>query len=96
MSREENKSGNDAETETAPQLPPIREAISTDSKAGPAQTATPTEPEQSDGHPSKRRRWALKGGAGILALAVALYFAIPPAGFLDELELQIFFKLIDI
>ena len=79
MPREENKSGNGAETETAPQLPPIREAVSTDSKAGPAQTATPTEPEQSDGHPSKRRRWALKGGAGILALAVALYFAIPAA-----------------
>jgi len=79
MSREENKSSNDAQAKAAEELSSMPEAVSTDSKPGPAQTATPTESEQSDGHRSKRRRWALKGGAGILVLAVALYFAIPAA-----------------
>jgi membrane fusion protein (multidrug efflux system) len=56
----------------------MQEAGPADSAPGPVQRTTPSEPEQPDGHWSKRRRWALKG-AGVVALAVALYFAIPAA-----------------
>lgn len=79
MSRGENKSGNGAEIEAAQGLPPMQETVPTEAAPRPAQTTAPGEPEQSDGHRSKRRRWALKVGAGIAALAVALYFAIPAA-----------------
>ena len=79
MLQEENKSSNGTEIETAQELPPTPEAVSTDAASGLSQTTTPTEPERSDGHRSKRRRWALKGGAATVALVVALYFAIPAA-----------------
>jgi len=79
MSRQENQSGNGAENENSQGLPPIQEAASNDSAPGPARTAIPTDSQQSNGHHTKKRRWALKGGAGIVVLAVALYFAIPAA-----------------
>ena len=77
MSREENRSSSGTEDDSAEGVPPMKGATLADSAPSPAQTATPSEPERSDGHRSKRRRWALKGGAGIVALAVALYIAIP-------------------
>jgi membrane fusion protein (multidrug efflux system) len=73
MAQEETKSRKATETKAAEQLPSGKEAAS----AGAA--ATPTGPARSNGHRSKGRRWALKGGVGIVALAVALYFAIPAA-----------------
>jgi hypothetical protein len=79
MPREENKSSNDAQAKAAEKLPSIPEAVPADSAPGPAQTAAPNKPERSSGKQSKRRRWLLKAGAGIAALAVALYFARPAA-----------------
>jgi membrane fusion protein, multidrug efflux system len=80
MSQEEIKSSNGTETKVAEELPSPTEAASADSAPGQAQAATAaTEPGASGGHRSKARRRALKVGAGIVALAVALYFGIPLA-----------------
>ena len=79
MPRKENKSSNDAQAKLGEELPSTPETISVDSAAGPAQAVTSSKPERSNDKRSKRRRLLLKVGAGIVALAVVLYFAIPAA-----------------
>jgi len=79
MSREEDKSSNDAQAKAGQELPSTPETVSADSAASHAREATSSESERSEGHRSKRRRLLLKAGVGIVALAVALYFAIPAA-----------------
>jgi membrane fusion protein (multidrug efflux system) len=79
MPDEESKAKNGTENKVAEELPSMKEAVSADSAPVPAQAASSTGPERSNGHRSKRRRLALKIGAGIVALVIVLYFAIPAA-----------------
>ena len=57
----------------------MEEATSADSASGSREVVTPPRPAPSDDQRKKRRRRALKVGAAIVALVVALYFAIPAA-----------------
>ncbi len=79
MSEEESKPTNGNETKVSEQSPSIKKEASADSSPAPGEAATPTGPLRSKGERSKGRRWALKVGIGIVALAVLLYFAIPAA-----------------
>jgi membrane fusion protein (multidrug efflux system) len=79
MPQEESKPRNGRETQVAEEKPSMQEATSTESAPGPARAGTPTGAAPSSGHRSKAWRWALKGGAGIVALVIVLYFAVPAA-----------------
>ncbi len=79
MPREDSKTRNGTETRVAEKIPLVKEPAATDSASGTAPGDAPAPPAGPEGHRSRRQRWVLKGSAGIVALAVALYFAIPAA-----------------
>jgi membrane fusion protein (multidrug efflux system) len=79
MREEESKPRDGNETKGAEESPSTREAALADSAPAPKQADTPTGPTPSNRQRKKKRGWMIKGGAGIVALAVVLYFAIPEA-----------------
>jgi membrane fusion protein (multidrug efflux system) len=79
MPQEESKSKDGEDTKVVQESPSLskEEATSAATASDPAQTSSSTGPAQSNGHGTKVPRWAWKAGGGIIALVVALYFAIP-------------------
>jgi membrane fusion protein (multidrug efflux system) len=79
MPQEESQPRNGTETKASEELSSMKEAASVDSPHGPGEAVTPAASAKSIGKRNKGRRLALKVGAGIVALAIALYFAVPKA-----------------
>ncbi|MGA2226732.1 MAG: HlyD family secretion protein [Syntrophobacteraceae bacterium] len=77
MPQEESKSRDGIDTKAAEGLGSKEKASLAATASDPGQTISSTGPAQSNGHRTKVPRWAWKAGAGIIALVVALYFAIP-------------------
>ena len=79
MNQEGSKSSGSTENTIAEERSSPSETASADPTTDSAQAASPAEAERSIGRKTKGRRRALKAGAGIAALGVALYFTIPEA-----------------
>ena len=79
MPEEESKSRDDTETEVEEATSSPEQAGSADATPDLVQSVAPNGAVENKGRPSKRRRFALKGGAGIVALLAVMYFAIPKA-----------------
>ncbi len=79
MPEEQSNPVNGDETRGAEESSSTKDAAPADSAPEPKHADASEGPAPSNGKRSKKRRWAVKGGAGIMALAVVLYFAIPAA-----------------
>ncbi len=79
MPQEENKSKDGEDTKVVQESPSLEkeEATSADAASGHEQADSSTGSSMPNGHGTKVPRWAWKAGVGIIALVVALYFAIP-------------------
>ena len=79
MPEEQSKPGSGNEIKGAEESPSTKEATPADSAPAPKHADASEGPAPSNGKGNKKRRLAVKGGAGIVALVVALYFAVPAA-----------------
>ena len=81
MPQEENKSKDGEDTKVVQESPSLEkeEATSADAASGHEQADSSTGSSMPDGHGTKVPRWAWRVGGGLVALVVALYFAIPYA-----------------